>query len=86
MFIDQQEIKAIRLAEQRALEVAKEIEKVCKKKGYTQSKLALKSGVSRNTISKMFSGYSRLSLYTIARICKALDLDFEIKIKYKGGN
>jgi len=55
--------------------LAKRIKDARKAKGYTQSKLAEKIDVSTNTIAKLETSYTTVSLKTLLAIANALDVD-----------
>ncbi len=58
-------------------------EKICKKvklerlkKDYSQEELAFKSGLNRNTISKIETGQVSPTIQTLEKIAEALEIDF----------
>ena len=51
-------------------------------RGLTQSELAKKIGVSRNTISSIETGQYNPTAYTAGLLCKALDVKFEDMFRF----
>jgi transcriptional regulator with XRE-family HTH domain len=69
-------------AERLRVKIADEIYNAREKAGLTQAQLAQMIGSSQSAVARMESAnYDRLSVTTLRKIARALDLDIEIKFK-----
>ena len=64
------------------IKVAQRFKRIRKIKKYTQEELSLKSNVSYGSI-KRFENTGEISLYSLARLCDALDMRDEISNMFK---
>lgn len=55
----------------------KHLRKLREEKGISQRELEYRGEVARDLLSKIETGVSNPTIYTIKKICDALDLDFQ---------
>lgn len=54
--------------------VLERIEDLCKKKGYSHYRLAMKSGVHQSSLSTLLNRRSTPNVFTLDKICKGFDV------------
>lgn len=57
-----------------------EVEKQCEKQGINRSDLSKKLGTSRGYVTQLFRGDKKLNMIMIAKLEKALGINFSIKV------
>lgn len=63
-----------------------EIELILEKRRLTKANLAIQIGISPSYLTQVFKGDKPLNFVTLAKIQKALDIQFVTRVYSKGGN
>lgn len=65
-------------------ELAKQLNELIDRSGFTQKKLAKESGVTTVTIWKLRNGYDKFVWEKLAKVCKAMKAEAIVNIIYNG--
>ena len=61
-------------------QIQKRLAECIKQSGMTQTELAARLGIKQPTIGQYLSGTAMPALYTLANLCKVLDLDANCRL------